>query len=169
MTHFAKALCVIATVCKISALMSAPKQTTRAFIAEVHVIPTMFGLHETACLLILFSRADITFSVMQQRCQRSRAVMCPQWSNLAEFVLTVDLRDNSRPGCWSCLCRPPFSSMSVSSFEPPSLEISSSSHHSWRLLLLFKPPPFLCAASFLLVRSLEFLVFGVLLIVLWTW
>ena len=52
-----------------------------------------------------------------------------------------------------------------SSFEPPSLEISSSSHHSWRLLL-FKPLPLPWAASFWIVLdSVEFIVLRVLLLV----
>ena len=63
MTHFAK-FCIIATVVKINALMRDPKQTIHATIVEVHVIPAMVELHETARLLILFSRDDMTLSVM---------------------------------------------------------------------------------------------------------
>ena len=150
---------IIATVVKINALMSAPKQTECAASAEAHVFPALVEFHEPARLLFISDRADMTFFVIQLRCQRSSAVMDPRWSSLGEFVLTAGLPDDSRPGCWPCKCRPPFSGMSVSSFEPPSLEISSSSHHSWRLLLLFKPPPLPWAAS------LEFIVFEVLLIV----
>jgi len=64
MTHFAKVLCIIVTVSKISALMSAPKQTTCVVIAEVHVIPAMIEFHESARLLILFFRDGMTLSVM---------------------------------------------------------------------------------------------------------
>ena len=109
--------------------------------------------------MFVLSCADTTFSVIQMRCQRSNAVMDPRWSSLGEFVLTAGLPDDSRPGCWPCKCRPPFSGMSVSSFEPPSLEISSSSHHSWRLLLLFKPPPLPWAAS---LDSVKFIVLRLL-------
>ena len=86
--------------------------------------------------------------IIQKRCQCGRPVMCPRWSRLGEFVPTVSLLYDSRLGCWPCLCRPPFSGMVVPSFVLPSLEISSSSHHSWRLLLLFKLSPLLWAASF---------------------
>ena len=44
--------------------MSAPKQTIRAVIAEVHIIPAMVEFYETARLLILFSCDGITLSVM---------------------------------------------------------------------------------------------------------
>ena len=89
----------------------------------------------------------MTLFIIQQRCQLSSVVMHPWWSSLGEFVLTVGLPDGSRPGCWPFLCRPPFSGMTVPSFVLPSLEIGSSSHHSWRLLL-FKLSPLLWAASF---------------------
>jgi len=109
----------------------------------------------------------MNFFVIQLRCQRTSAVMDPRWSSLGEFVLTAGLPDDSRPGCWPCKCRPPFSGMSVSSFEPPSLEISSSSHLSWRLLLLLKPLPLPWAASFggIVFDRVEFIVFLVLLLI----
>ena len=64
MTHFAKVFSIIATVVKINALMSAPKQTECAASVEVHVIPTLVKLHKTAQLLIIFYRADMNFLVI---------------------------------------------------------------------------------------------------------
>jgi len=90
----------------------------------------------------------MTFPVIQMRCQRFSPVIHQRWSCLGEFVLIAGLPDDSRPSCWPCKCRPPFSGIYVSSFKPPSLEISSSSHHSWRLFLLFMPLPLPWAASF---------------------
>ena len=114
------------------------------------------------CGSCMFYRAGLTPFVMHRRCQRSNLVVHPRWPSLGEFVPTVGLPDGSRPGCWSWLCRPTFYGIPASPFEPPSMEISSSSHYSWRHLL-FKPPPLISAAS------LELLVFRVLLIVLWAW
>ena len=84
--------------------------------------------------------------------------MCLRWSRLGKFVPTVGLPDDSRPGCCPSLCHLHFSGVAIPSFVLPSLEISSSSHLSWRLLILFKLPPLLCAAS------LELLFFGVVVV-----
>jgi len=107
----------------------------------------------------MFYRAGLTPFVMHGRCQHSNPVVHLRWPSLGEFVPTVGLPDGSRPGCWSWLCRPTFYGMPASPSEPSSMEISSSSHYSWRHLL-FKPPPLISAASW------ELLVFRVLLIVL---
>ena len=104
-------------------------------------------ISQESAAVSIFYRTDMNSLVMKEQCQRSRSVLYLHWSSLGELVLTVGLLDGSRPGCWSWLCHPPLSGISISSFEPPSMGISSSSHHSWRLLLLFKPPPLLWAAS----------------------
>jgi len=60
-----QSFCIIATVVKINTLMRDPKQTIRAAIAEVHVIPAMVRLHGTARLLPIFDHDDMTLSIMQ--------------------------------------------------------------------------------------------------------
>ena len=59
-----QSFCIIATVVKINTLMSAPKQTERGAIAEVHMIPAMVDFHALAQLLLVFSHDDMTSSVM---------------------------------------------------------------------------------------------------------